>query len=129
MNSKIVIAAIVVVVFIVFGAISFLDSNVEYTDFTKAEKTGKKVQVKGYWIKEKESEFDSKKGQFMFYMRDDNQNVVKVILDGAKPNNFEIATSVVAKGRYKTNYFHATEILTKCPSKYDGDSSAMKKTL
>ncbi len=62
-------------------------------------------------------------------MIDDNNREVKVVLDGAKPNNFELATSVVAKGRYKDGCFHANELLTKCPSKYEGDATAMKKTL
>jgi len=129
MKVKIVVAAVVIVAFIVFGAVSFMDSNVEYTDFAKAEKTSKKVQVKGTWVKEKETQFDAKAGQFVFYMVDDNNREVKVVLDGAKPNNFELATSVVAKGRYKDGYFHANELLTKCPSKYEGDATAMKKTL
>jgi cytochrome c-type biogenesis protein CcmE len=129
MKVKIIVAAVVIVAFIVFGAVSFMDSNVEYTDFAKAEKTSKKVQVKGTWVKEKETQFDSKAGQFIFYMIDDNSREVKVVLDGAKPNNFELATSIVAKGRYKDGYFHANELLTKCPSKYEGDATAMKKTL
>jgi len=128
-KAKIIVAAVVVVAFVIFGAVSFLDSNVEYTDFAKAEKTAKKVQVKGEWVKEKETQFDAKAGQFIFYMRDDSQREAKVILDGAKPNNFELAKSVVAKGRYKDGCFHATELLTKCPSKYEGDASAVQKTL
>ncbi len=129
MKVKIIVAAMVIVAFLVFGAVSFMDSNVEYTDFAKAEKTSKKVQVKGAWVKEKETQFDAKAGQFTFYMIDDNNREVKVVLDGAKPNNFELATSVVAKGRYRDGYFHANELLTKCPSKYEGDATAMKKTL
>jgi cytochrome c-type biogenesis protein CcmE len=129
MKVKIIVAAVVIVAFIVFGAVSFMDSNVEYTDFAKAEKTSKKVQVKGAWVKEKETQFDAKAGQFIFYMIDDNNREAKVVLDGAKPNNFELATSVVAKGRYKDGCFHANELLTKCPSKYEGDATAMKKTL
>ena len=129
MNVKIIVAAVVIVAFIVFGAVSFMDSNVEYTDFAKAEKTSKKVQVKGAWVKEKETQFDAKAGQFIFYMIDDNNREANVVLDGAKPNNFELATSVVVKGRYKDGCFHANELLTKCPSKYEGDATAMKKTL
>jgi cytochrome c-type biogenesis protein CcmE len=129
MKAKIIVAALVIVAFIVFGAVSFMDSNVEYTDFAKAEKTSKKVQVKGAWVKEKETKFDAKAGQFIFYMKDDKDREVKVVLEGAKPNNFELATSIVAKGRYKDGCFHANELLTKCPSKYEGDASAMKKTL
>jgi cytochrome c-type biogenesis protein CcmE len=129
MKVKIIVAAVVILAFIVFGAVSFMDSNVEYTDFAKAEKTSKKVQVKGAWVKEKATQFDAKAGQFIFYMKDDKEREVKVVLEGAKPNNFELATSIVAKGRYKDGCFHANELLTKCPSKYEGDASAMKKTL
>ena len=129
MKVKVIIAAVVIVAFIIFGAVSFLDSNVEYTDFAKAEKINKKVQVKGEWVKDKESTFDAKSDQFIFYMKDDNEQEAKVVFDGAKPNNFELAKSIVAKGRYQDGYFHATEILTKCPSKYQGDSTAVNKTL
>jgi cytochrome c-type biogenesis protein CcmE len=129
MKAKMIIGGIVVVVGIALAAMNFLESNVEYADFAMAEKSHKKVQVKGEWVKEQSSSFDPAKVKFSFYMKDDAQRVVKVVLDGAKPNNFELATSVVAKGTFVDNEFHATEILTKCPSKYEGTSEAVKKTL
>ena len=129
MNGKVIVAAAVIVVGLVLGTVNFFESNVEYADFATAEKTGKKVQVKGEWMKEMESDFNADKAQFTFYMRDDNQKVMKVVLDGAKPNNFELATSVVAKGTISGDHFHANEVLTKCPSKYEGDAEAVKKTL
>lgn len=129
MNIKIIIAAVVIIGALIFGALSFVQSNVEYTDFARAEQVKKKVQVKGTWDREKEASFDAARSQYTFYMMDDNKKEVKVILDGAKPNNFEIATSIVAKGRFQDGAFHATEILTKCPSKYNGDSTAVKKSL
>ena len=129
MNLKIIIAVVVVIVALIFGAMSFVESNVEYTDFARAEAVTKKVQVKGSWVKEKASSFDAAKSQFTFVMKDDNAKEVTVVLEGAKPNNFDIATSIVAKGRFQDGAFHATEILTKCPSKYNGDSTAVKKSL
>lgn len=129
MKTKVIVASTVIVFGLVFGALSFIESNVEYTDIRTAKETHKKVQVKGEWLKEKKSQFDAGKGQFIFYMRDDNAEEVKVVLDGAKPNNFEIASSIVVKGRYRDDHFHATEILTKCPSKYEGDSESVRKTL
>ena len=129
MKAKIIIGGIVVVIGIVLAAMNFLESNVEYADFSTAEKSHKKVQVKGEWVKEQSSSFDAASVKFSFYMKDDAKRVVKVVLDGAKPNNFELATSVVAKGKFINNEFHATEILTKCPSKYEGTSEAVKKTL
>ena len=54
---------------------------------------------------------------------DESGKECKVVLDGAAPNNFELATSVVAKGRFTDEgYFHATEVLTKCPSKYEAQA-------
>lgn len=129
MKPKIIVASIIIIVGLVFGAVSFVESNIEYTDFGTARATHKKVQVKGEWVKEKGSHFDVNKHQFIFYMRDENDEETKVILDGAMPNNFEIATSVVVKGRFKDDHFHASDILTKCPSKYEGDVDAMRKTL
>lgn len=129
MKGKVIVAGVVIVVGIVLGAVNFLESNVEYSDFGTAERTGKKVQVKGEWMKDMESGFNADHAQFTFYMKDDNQKVVKVVLDGAKPNNFELATSVVAKGTFDGDHFHATEVLTKCPSKYEGDAESVKKSL
>jgi len=129
MNLKVVVGAVIIVVFIIFGSLSFFESNLEYTDVDGAIKAQKKVQLKGTWNREKESRFDPGKTQFTFFLVDDSGRECLVVLDGAAPNNFEMATSVVAKGRYveEERYFHATEVLTKCPSKYEAESSEVKK--
>jgi cytochrome c-type biogenesis protein CcmE len=86
------------------------------------------VQLKGQWIKDKGSSFDPATTQFTFFLVDDSGKECKVVLDGAAPNNFELATSVVAKGRFTDEgYFHASEVLTKCPSKYEAQGSDVKK--
>lgn len=129
MKPKVLIGIVVVLVFIVFGSYSFLQSNVEYTDVAGAMQNHKKVQLKGSWDKSKESYFDPATTQFTFYLVDDNGQECKVVLDGAAPNNFELATSIVAKGRYTDQgYFHASEVLTKCPSKYEAQPSELKKS-
>jgi cytochrome c-type biogenesis protein CcmE len=128
MRLKVIIASVVVVLFIIFGSYSFLQSNVEYTDVAGAMQKHKKVQLKGAWDKSKESSFNSATTQFTFWLVDDSGRECKVVLDGAAPNNFELATSVVAKGRYMDEgYFHATEVLTKCPSKYEAQPGEMNK--
>lgn len=129
MRMKIIIASLVILVALVFGAVSFVETNIEYADFQTAMSTHKKIQVKGEWLREKPSMFDSQQGQFVFYMQDENGTEMKVIYDGARPNNFEIADAIVVKGRYQEGHFHASEILTKCPSKYEGDAGSVKKTL
>jgi cytochrome c-type biogenesis protein CcmE len=130
MKPKVLVAAIVVVLFIILGAISFMENNVEYTDVSGAINKHKKVQLKGQWNKEKPSSFDAKKTQFTFFLVDDQGKECKVVLEGAAPNNFEMAVSVVAKGRYNPDegYFHATEVLTKCPSKYEAKGEDVKKS-
>ena len=128
MKLKVIIASVVIVLFIIFGSVSFLQSNVEYTDVTGAMQKRKKVQLKGQWIKDKGSSFDPATTQFTFFLVDDSGKECKVVLDGAAPNNFELATSVVAKGRFTDEgYFHASEVLTKCPSKYEAQGSDVKK--
>lgn len=129
MKIKVIVASVIVVAFVIFGSYSFLESNVEYTDLAGAMAKSKKVQLKGTWVKEKPSSFDPSKSQFTFYMADEAGRECKVILDGAAPNNFELATSVVAKGRYVRDgeYFHASEVLTKCPSKYEAQADEVKK--
>ncbi|HTO93580.1 MAG TPA: cytochrome c maturation protein CcmE [Bacteroidota bacterium] len=129
MKPKIIIGALVVIGFIIFGSYSFMQSNVEYTDVAGAIAKHKKVQLKGAWNKAKESSYDAKSSQFTFWLTDDSGRECKVVLDGAAPNNFELATSVVAKGRYTDEgYFHATEVLTKCPSKYEAQPSELKRS-
>jgi cytochrome c-type biogenesis protein CcmE len=127
MNVKVVVGGLIIVLGIVLGVVNFFDSNVEYGDFALAKKTQKKIQVKGEWVKNRESSFDTEKIQYTFYLKDDSGEILKVVLDGAKPNNFGLAASVVIKGKYMNNYFHATEVLTKCPSKYEGKTGPMRK--
>jgi len=120
MKKRYIIGAIIVVVFLAIGGYSFLGSSVEYATISKAEKSGKKVQITGQCVKDMESYYDTKSNTFSFFIKDSDNKIAKVVFDGAKPNNFDIATSVVAKGRFKDGYFHASEVLTKCPSKYEG---------
>jgi cytochrome c-type biogenesis protein CcmE len=129
MNVKVIVAGVVLAGGLILGVINFFESNVEYMDFSGAERAGKKAQVKGEWVRDRQSGFDVEKAQFAFYMKDDSGRIVRVVLEGAKPNNFEIATSVVAKGKFMGDHFHATEVLTKCPSKYEGDAEAVKQSL
>ncbi len=126
MNTKAIVAGVIIVIFLIFGAWSFLESNVEYTDFQSAYETGRTVQVEGTWVKEKGERYDANQNEFTFYMADKNDQVVRVVLEGPRPNNFEIATSVVARGRFVSeDEFRSTNVLTKCPSKYEGSVEEM----
>ncbi len=127
-KSKTITGIIIIVVFLAIGFVSFMDSKIEYVNFAEAKDRMRTVEVKGQWVKGRESKFDGATNTFSFYMIDDFNNEMKVVLDGAKPNNFDVAEAVVAKGKMKDGYFHAKEVLTKCPSKYEADGKDVKKT-
>jgi len=124
---KIIIASIIVAVFIVVGFMSFMDNKIEYASFLEAQKNHKTVEVKGVWQKDKETKYDPAKNTYTFFMKDDNNTEMKIIYDGAKPNNFDIATMIVAKGKVKDDVFYAKDILTKCPSKYEASGQDVNK--
>jgi len=128
MNKKYIISILIIFIFLITGFLAFKDSNIEYSNFQNATSSHKTCQVKGSWVKDKESGFDASSSQFSFFMKDENNNVMKIVLDGAKPNNFEMAESVVAKGKVVDGVFHAKEVLTKCPSKYEGKGDDIKKS-
>ncbi len=129
MNFRFILGIVVIVASIIFASISFTETNIEYMSFNEALRADKKAQVKGEWVKDKPVYFDPVKNSFSFYMKDDNETEFQVILEGAKPNNFEIAESIVAKGKCSDNIFHASSVLTKCPSKYEGNTEALKNTI
>jgi cytochrome c-type biogenesis protein CcmE len=122
MKKRYLIGGIIVAAFLIVGGMSFLNSSVEYATLSKAEKSGKKVQVTGSCVKDMSTNYDTENNTFSFYMRDEDNRVAKVEFAGAKPNNFDIATSVVAKGRFENGIFKASEVLTKCPSKYESET-------
>jgi cytochrome c-type biogenesis protein CcmE len=129
MNIKIILAVVVIIGALVFGAMSFVETNVEYADFRQAESSSRKVQVKGTWVHDRETSFDAGTSRFTFYMADDFGKVRQVVYAGAKPNNFEIADAIVVKGKFRDGTFYAEDILTKCPSKYEATPEAVQKTL
>ena len=121
MKNKYIFGGFIIVVFLGLMIYLFTQSNIQYQDdFTQVVKTDKTVKATGSWVKEKNYSIDKVNKTFSFYMIDVNGNEMKVVYDGTIPNNFETATSVVVTGKYQNGYFHAKDILTKCPSKYEG---------
>ena len=123
MKNKYMFGGIIIVVFLGLMSYLFTQTNVRYQeDFSKIESTkGRTVKAAGAWVKEKNYSVDKEKNIFSFFVKDNDGREMKVVYEGTIPNNFEISTSVVITGRYENGYFHADEILTKCPSKYEGE--------
>lgn len=121
MKLKFIIGGAVGIVFIVIALFSLDSSKIEYSDFKSAQNSGKIVQIIGAWEKVKPYEYDTKSNTFTFDLKDEKQNTATVIFKGSKPNNFDIAPMVVVKGKYTGGKFEASEVLTKCPSKYQSE--------
>ena len=120
MKNKYLFGGGIIVVFLALMSYLFTQTNVSYEeDFSQISNTTKTVKATGEWVKSKNYVMDNEKKIFSFYMKDYSGNEMKVVYNGAMPNNFESSTSVVVTGKYQNGYFYATDILTKCPSKYE----------
>lgn len=120
MKNKYVFGGFIIVVFLGLMMYLFTQSNIEYADdFAQVKTTSKTVKATGSWVKEKNYSINKDEKTFSFFIKDEKGNEMKVVYEGTIPNNFESATSVVVTGKYQNGYFHAKDILTKCPSKYE----------
>lgn len=128
MKTKYLVGLVLLIGFVSLAIYSFDSSKIEYSDFSNAENNQKTVQIIGLWVKEKSYTYDSQNNKFTFYMIDNNNKETKVIYDGPKPNNFDIAHKVVVKGKFSGHIFNASNILTKCPSKYEGKAEEVKQS-
>ena len=129
MNNKYIFGGFIIVVF--FGIMGYLltETNIKYEeDFTQIAENSGTIKATGSWVKAKNYQIDKQKRLFSFYMKDYNGKELKVIFKGAIPNNFESSTSVVVTGKYEKGNFYASDILTKCPSKYETEFEASQKT-
>lgn len=123
MKARHYIGGIIIIIFLGLLFFNFTKTNIKYeSDFNKVMSSGKTCKATGVWIKEKSFEENLDQRTFTFYLRDANNNEMKVVYKGIKPNNFEIATSVVVTGKFENGVFYATDVLTKCPSKYEGQN-------
>ena len=128
MKARYLIGAIALIAALSGSVYLLSQSQVQYTTISEARTLGRKVQIKGRWDAAAESSYDQNRNLFRFVLIDDQGNRIPVEYQGAKPNNFELAHSVVVRGRVEGDHFHATEILTKCPSKYEGSSPMTPRT-
>jgi cytochrome c-type biogenesis protein CcmE len=119
MKTKYLIGIVIIVVFVIFGALSFRKTLTPYVSFAEAQKSGTTVQVIGD-IVFPQVKYDIDAHQLQFPIMDEKQEKMMVVYSGTKPANFEQATKVVVIGKYQNGVFAADQLLVKCPSKYQG---------
>src|ERR1035437_10171090 len=120
MKRKHIIALAVAIAFIGIAAFALVDNKIDYSDFDKAASSGRRAQVSGTYDKDKGSHYDVNTNTFSFFMKDHEGHEMPVKYSGIKPNNFELAPSVVCVGKVEGGVFEASDIQTKCPSRYEG---------
>ena len=89
-----------------------------YANFAEARSTGNTHQVVGALSPSHEIENDG--GLLQFYLKDDNDETVKVVYDKPMPDGFKNSEKIVVTGSFNNDLFVAEKILMKCPSKYEG---------
>lgn len=117
MKTVRVIALLVIVVAVSIIYTSFSASG-RYADFGQAfDSPGEKFTVIGKLNLEKQ--IVDLPNRLEFYVVDEKNNERKVCYNRTKPQDFERSEKIVMTGIAKGNEFQATELLLKCPSKYN----------
>jgi cytochrome c-type biogenesis protein CcmE len=124
------IIAIVLIAIAVGAILSTLADSSTYATFRSAsEKPDKSFHVVGHLNKEKPQEYNPQTDAdlFTFYLVDNDGTEKQVILNKARPQDFEKSEQIVVIGKMKEDNFIASDILMKCPSKYNNPKEDMKK--
>lgn len=114
---------LVVLIGIAIAAIvsTYGDASTYETFSVASEHEGKEYHIVGTLNREKEKYYDPKKdaNYFSFYLLDEKGEERKVIYHAPEPQDFESSEKIVIIGKMQGNEFIASQILLKCPSKYN----------
>ena len=128
--KKVHIVGIIIIAASIGAILTTLNNTSTYASFSEATLSpGSEFHVVGKLDKTKETVYEPKvnANQFSFYMIDNKGMERKVILMKNKPQDFERSEQIVTIGKIKGDEFIASDILMKCPSKYnDGKPQASK---
>ena len=107
-------------------AIGLLISSINANDFSSyksfevaKQNPGQEITVVGVLNLEDGINFNPKKVMLSFNATDKEGNVSKVYYNQPKPQDFEKSEEITMKGFATDTAFIASEILMKCPSKYN----------
>ena len=127
MKAKYIIGSLIIVVFLAWGASSFMKTTIQYVSIDEAAHAHCTVQVMGK-IDFSAVRYDEPKSRLEFSIYDPEATQMAsakrldVVYYGVVPGNFDQATSVVLKGKPgDEGTFVADQMLVKCPSKYQGE--------
>lgn len=124
MKPRLIVGIVFMVLFTSLVMYNFSQSISSFVDFEQAAMLdGNRIHVIGSWVRDEPTSFSRETMTFSFHMKDESGNVRRVMYAGPKPNNFEQADQLVVIGSMRNDVFFSTDMLVKCPSKYNDASS------
>lgn len=123
---------LIAILMIVVAAAILLSASKDvstYATFEQAISSQSRVKIAGELVKNKDIVYNPSKdpNYFSFYIKDDEGMDKQVILNQAKPQDFEMSESIVVTGEMKEDIFYADSILLKCPSKYKTEEISIRE--
>lgn len=106
------------------------DSSTYATFSVATNNEGDEYHVVGKYVKDKGIIYNPEQNANLcvFYLTDNDNKEMKVVYNGAKPQDFEMSEQIVVTGKVENGTFMADKILMKCPSKYNNTSDPTKTT-
>ncbi|MCX6275920.1 MAG: cytochrome c maturation protein CcmE [Bacteroidetes bacterium] len=129
--KKSYIIALAVVAIAIAAIMSTVSDSSTYASFAIAdEHPNKEFHVVGKLNKEKPQDYhpEVNANLFAFYMTDNEGKECKVLLNKTKPQDFDRSEQIVIIGKMAGEEFHASDVLMKCPSKYNNPKEDIKAT-
>ncbi len=124
-SAKVFVVFIIVIAAIGYLIISGLEGTFVYSrTISEVRKLGTEVEGQGLRIEGTVVAGSLKKSdtslQASFALADSLGESLEVRFDGVLPDTFKEGMPAMAEGKYNAaGYFEATNVLTKCPSKYE----------
>ena len=118
--KKIHIVGIVMVVTAIVLLTTAIKDTTTYATFEDALTSGTRVKIAGQLSIDKEMVYQPEVNPdlFTFFIKDRNGEEKKVVLQAARPQDFELSEQIVVTGEMRGDEFWASDMLLKCPSKY-----------
>ncbi len=128
--KKIHILAIIMLCLAGFLFVSTTKGLTTYGSFADAKKSTGVIKLVGQLAKDKPMSYNPTvdPNYFSFFLKDQEGIQKKVVINRPKPQDFERAEQIVLTGQIeKDDVFYASDILTKCPSKYKDEELQLRE--
>ena len=135
MKKAYIFAFLVISAAMGFTMWAFSSAATPYVNIATARKLGTPAQVRGKILRDAKDlkpgeaapDYDSQIGALRFWIEDENKEHIEVVYRNAKPDAFDQAPETAALGIVKGGTLNASQLIVKCPSKYDAGKLDYKK--